>query len=107
MGDVNRCSTTYAGMAQDVRPEDLLLVDDGKILLRVDHVDGNDIVTEVLEGGIVSDNKGINMPGVGVSVPALAEKGHRRSSVGFAGGHGLGRSLVQNEVPRTLPTCMR
>ena len=74
VGDVNRCSTTYAGMAQDVRPEDLLLVDDGKILLRVDHVDGNDIVTEVLEGGIVSDNKGINMPGVGVSVPALAEK---------------------------------
>ena len=106
VGDVNRCSTTYAGMAQDVRPEDLLLVDDGKILLRVDHVDGNDIVTEVLEGGIVSDNKGINMPGVGVSVPRL----RRRTSTIFGGLCGLARtwSLSRSyEVPRTLPTCMR
>ena len=74
VGDVNRCSTTYSGLAADVRPSDLLLVDDGRILLRVEAVAGNDVITEVLEGGPVSDNKGINMPGVAVSVPALAEK---------------------------------
>ncbi len=74
VGDVNRCSTTYSGLAHDVRPDDLLLVDDGRILLRVQHVEGNDVVTEVLEGGPVSDNKGINMPGVAFSVPALADK---------------------------------
>ena len=74
VGDVNRCSTTYAGLPRDVKRNDLLLVDDGRILLRVADVRGSDVVTEVLEGGQVSDNKGINLPGVSVSVPALAEK---------------------------------
>lgn len=74
LGDINRCSTTYGGLPGDVRPNDLLLVDDGRILLRVHSVDGTDIKTEVLEGGPVSDNKGINLPGVAVSVPALTDK---------------------------------
>ncbi len=74
VGDVARCSTTYSGLPADVRAGDLLLVDDGRILLRVESIDGNDVHTEVLEGGLISDNKGINMPGVAVSVPALTEK---------------------------------
>ncbi len=74
VGDVARCSTTYSGLPADVRDGDLLLVDDGRILLRVESIDGNDVHTEVLEGGLVSDNKGINMPGVAVSIPALTEK---------------------------------
>jgi len=73
-GDATRASTTYAGLAGDVVADDLLLIDDGKILLRAVSVSGNDVVTEVLEGGVVSDNKGINLPGVAVSVPALSEK---------------------------------
>ncbi|MFT6563631.1 MAG: pyruvate kinase [Actinomycetes bacterium] len=73
-GDATRASTTYAGLASDVDAGDLLLIDDGKILLRAVAVRGNDVVTEVIEGGIVSDNKGINLPGVAVSVPALSEK---------------------------------
>ncbi|GAA1874476.1 pyruvate kinase [Lapillicoccus jejuensis] len=73
-GDQTRVSTTYKGMPGDVRPGDSLLVDDGKVHLRALEVTATDILTEVVEGGVVSNNKGINLPGVAVSVPALSEK---------------------------------
>ena len=73
-GDVNRCSTTYPGLPGDVNPGDVILVDDGKVGLRVAAVNGNDVVTTVEVGGVVSNNKGLNLPGVAMSVPALSEK---------------------------------
>jgi pyruvate kinase len=73
-GDHDRVSTTYEGLAGDVRPGDRLLVDDGKIDLRVLDVAGADITCEVLDGGPVSDHKGISLPGVAISVPPLSEK---------------------------------
>ncbi len=73
-GDQDRVSTTYQGMPGDVRPGDLLLVDDGKVSLRALEVTDTDIITETVEGGTISNNKGINLPGVAVSVPALSEK---------------------------------
>src|SRR3984893_11851042 len=73
-GDHDRVSTTYKGLARDVGPGDRLLVDDGKVDLRVLDVDGTDIICEVLDGGPVSDHKGISLPGVAVSVPPLSEK---------------------------------
>ncbi len=73
-GDHDRVSTTYRGLAADVRPGDRLLVDDGKITLAVVDVSGTDIGCEVLDGGPVSDHKGISLPGVAVSVPPLSEK---------------------------------
>jgi pyruvate kinase len=73
-GDHDRVSTTYEGLAADVRSGDRLLVDDGKVDLRVLEVDGDDITCEVLQGGPVSDHKGISLPGVAVSVPPLSEK---------------------------------
>jgi pyruvate kinase len=73
-GDHDRVSTTYRGLAGDVRPGDRLLVDDGKITLAVIDVSGTDIGCEVLDGGPVSDHKGISLPGVAVSVPPLSEK---------------------------------
>jgi pyruvate kinase len=73
-GDVNRCSTTYPGLPGDVNPGDVILVDDGKVGLRVTAVNGNDVVTTVEVGGVVSNNKGLNLPGVAMSVPALSEK---------------------------------
>ena len=73
-GDAVSCGTTYKGLPGDVKPGDPLLIDDGKIRLRVETVDETDVVTEVLVGGPVSNNKGINLPGVAVSVPALSEK---------------------------------
>ncbi len=73
-GDVHRASTTYAGLPGDVNAGDSVLIDDGKVALRVVEVNGNDVVTEVVVGGVVSNNKGINLPGVLVSVPALSDK---------------------------------
>jgi len=73
-GDVNRCSTTYPGLPGDVNAGDVILVDDGKVGLRVSAVNGNDVVTTVEVGGVVSNNKGLNLPGVAMSVPALSEK---------------------------------
>ncbi|PUA79115.1 pyruvate kinase [Nocardioides currus] len=74
LGDGEQCGTTYKGLPGDVKPGDPLLIDDGKVRLRVTSVDGTDVVTEVVVPGKVSNNKGINLPGVAVSVPALSEK---------------------------------
>ena len=73
-GTAERCSTTYKGLTGDVRPDDLILIDDGKIQLRAVAVTGSDVITEVEVGGTISNNKGINLPGVAVSVPAMSEK---------------------------------
>ncbi|MBX7548861.1 pyruvate kinase [Streptomyces sp. NPDC004232] len=73
-GDRHRCGTTYAGLAADVTPGERVLVDDGKVCLEVTAVDGACVHTRVVEGGMVSDHKGLNLPGVAVSVPALSAK---------------------------------
>jgi pyruvate kinase len=73
-GTVERCSTTYKGLPGDVRPGDSILIDDGRIALRATEVTDTDVITEVIVGGPVSNNKGINLPGVPVSVPAMSEK---------------------------------
>ncbi|HEY4007994.1 MAG TPA: pyruvate kinase [Pseudonocardia sp.] len=73
-GTHDRVSTTYAGLANDARAGDRLLVDDGKVGLRVSAVEGLDVVCRVTEGGAISDNKGLSLPGMNVSVPAMSEK---------------------------------
>ena len=73
-GDRHMVSTTHAGLPADVSPGDLVLVDDGRVELQVTKVDGPRVHTIVIEGGRVSDNKGFNLPGVPVSVPALSDK---------------------------------
>ncbi len=73
-GTAERVSTTYKGLAADARVGDRLLVDDGKLALSVVEVDGPDVWCLVVEGGPVSNNKGLSLPGVAVSVPALSEK---------------------------------
>lgn len=73
-GTRNRVSTTYKGLAADARPGDRLLIDDGKVGLVVTAVEGNDVKCTVTEGGPVSNNKGISLPGMNVSVPALSGK---------------------------------
>jgi pyruvate kinase len=73
-GDVAMCSTTYTGLPGDVSPGDPILVNDGNVHLEVTAVDGPDVETRVVVGGPVSDNKGLNLPGVAVSVPALSAK---------------------------------
>ena len=73
-GDRDRCSTTYKGLTGDVEAGDEILVDDGRVRLRALEVSSTDVVTRVETAGTVSNNKGINLPGVAVSVPAMSEK---------------------------------
>lgn len=73
-GTHDRVSTTYKQLARDARPGDRLLIDDGKVGLVCKAIDGNDVVCEVVEGGPVSNNKGVSLPGMNISVPALSEK---------------------------------
>ncbi|MHA6805116.1 pyruvate kinase [Salinifilum ghardaiensis] len=73
-GTHDRVSTTYEGLAEDAKPGDRLLVDDGRVGLTCTAVEGNDVVCEVTEGGEVSDHKGLSLPGMDISVPALSAK---------------------------------
>jgi pyruvate kinase len=73
-GDDDICSTTYAGLPGDVAVGDEVLIDDGNVRLRVEKVDDTDVETVVEIPGRVSNHKGINLPGVAVTVPALPEK---------------------------------
>lgn len=73
-GTKDICSTTFKGLPHDVAVGDSLLIDDGKVGLRAIEVDDVKVVTEVTVAGNVSNNKGINLPGVAVNVPALSEK---------------------------------
>ena len=73
-GTKDRVGTTYKGLPGDCKPGDRILIDDGKVTVEVTSVTKTDVVTKVIEPGTVSNNKGINLPGVAVSVPALSEK---------------------------------
>ncbi|MQA05714.1 MAG: pyruvate kinase [Streptosporangiales bacterium] len=74
VGDARRASTTYAGLATDIAVGDPILVDDGRLSLTVTAVEGNDVITEVVIGGRVSDHKGMNLPRTEIAAPALTDK---------------------------------
>jgi pyruvate kinase len=74
IGTKELSGTTFKGLPQDVSPGDFLLIDDGKVKVQVVETDGTVVTTKVVVGGPVSNNKGINLPGVAVNVPALSEK---------------------------------
>ena len=73
-GTKDICGTTFKGLPKDVKPGDFLLIDDGKVRVKVVETDGVTVTTEVVVAGTVSNNKGINLPGVAVNVPALSLK---------------------------------
>ena len=73
-GSSRGASTTYGALAQDLAPGDTILIDDGLIKLTAISSDGNEVACRVIEGGLVSDHKGINLPGARVSAPALTDK---------------------------------
>jgi pyruvate kinase len=74
VGDANRASTTYSDLPRDVRAGDVMLLDDGLLQLEVLDIEGEEVITRVLVGGPLSNNKGINLPGVAVSAPSLSDK---------------------------------
>jgi len=87
LGDEKRVSTTYQGLPRDVKPGDQILLDDGYLALAVTGVADREVRTIVVTGGMLKNNKGINLPGVDVSAPALSEKD--RIDIGFALRHGV------------------
>jgi pyruvate kinase len=87
VGDEKRVSTTYSQLPLDVKPGDQLLLDDGYLSLAVTEVRDREVKTVVVTGGTLKNNKGINLPGVEVSAPALSEKD--RTDIGFALRYGV------------------
>ena len=67
-------STTYQSLAKDVKPGERILLSDGKIELVVRQVRGGDVICEVLNGGVLAENQGINLPGTNVSLPSLTDE---------------------------------
>lgn len=75
LGTASKVSITYKPLPQDVKPGEIILVDDGKIKLEVVSTDGKDeVVTRVIAGGLLSSKKGVNLPNTKVSLPSLTEK---------------------------------
>jgi pyruvate kinase len=74
IGDETRCAVTYDTLYKDVKPGDSILIDDGLVGLLVEKVDGNRIECKVVNSGVVSSKKGVNVPGVKINLPALTEK---------------------------------
>jgi len=96
-GTKERVGTTYKGLPGDCKVGDHILIDDGKVTVQVVEVKGNDVVTKVIEPGAVSNNKGINLPGVAVSVPAMSEKDIEDLRWGLrAGADFIALSFVRN-----------
>jgi pyruvate kinase len=87
IGGPGRVSTTYEGLSGDVRPGADLLLDDGKLRLKVLEVRGRDVTCEIVVGGTLSAHKGINLPGVAVSAPSLTDKDMKDLEFGL--GHGV------------------
>src|SRR4051812_28234432 len=73
-GNGRIASTTYLELPGDVHAGDRILVDDGRVALEVTAVAGTEVITRVVVGGLLSDHKGLNLPGVDVSAPAVTVK---------------------------------
>src|SRR4029453_16259799 len=95
-GTAERISTTFAGLAEGVHPGDRLLLSDGTIELRVESTDGQEIVTTVLEGGLLGGHKGINAPGIPLPTSAITLKDVDDLTFGLSlGVDMIGLSFVQ------------
>jgi len=103
LGTKEICGTTFKGLPSDVRPGDPLLIDDGRVKLRVLETDGTTVTTEVVVAGAVSNNKGINLPGVAVNVPALSDKDEADLRWGLA----LGADLIALSFVRDASDVVR
>jgi len=97
VGDVHRVNTSYTGLPGDVKPGDQILLDDGYLSLVVVEISGNDVITEVETGGVLSNHKGINLPNVAVSAPALTDKDRKDLELGVdMGVEYIALSFVRN-----------
>jgi pyruvate kinase len=96
-GTKERVGTTYKGLPGDCKPGDFIMIDDGKVTVEVVEVNGNDVITKCIFPGMVSNNKGLNLPGVAVSVPAMSDKDEEDLRWGLrAGADFIALSFVRN-----------
>jgi len=84
IGTKDRISTTYENFVSDVKPGQVILLDDGLMKLRVDSVAGTEVSTSVVDGGTLLEHKGINLPATNLSVPSLTEKDIEDLTFGIA-----------------------
>ena len=103
LGTKDICGTTFKGLPGDVAPGDFLLIDDGKVKLQVVSSTETTVSTVVIVAGAVSNNKGINLPGVAVNVPALSEKDEADLRWGLA----LGADLIALSFVRNAEDIVR
>src|SRR5271157_1206159 len=102
-GTTEIISTTYQNLADDVKPGERILLSDGKIELVVQHVRDGEVVCEVLNGGMLGENQGINLPGTNVSSPSLTEKDQLDLEFGLK----QGVDLVAISFVRTVNDVVR
>ena len=103
-GDEHLVSTTYVHLAEDVKVGDRLLIDDGLLELKVLATDGVRVKAEVVEGGVLGENKGINLPGVALRTEAMSEKDKADLSFGLANGVDL-VALSFVRTPEDVKLC--
>lgn len=103
LGDATQVGVSYLGLPQDVAAGDVLLLDDGLMQLQVVQVQGARIVTTVLNDGVLSDRKGLNKQGGGLSLGALTDRD--RELIGIVSR--MGSTLLQFRFVVMLKRCMR
>ncbi len=86
VGNKEMCTVSYKGLVNDVVPGDTILIDDGLVGLKVEEINGDDIVCIVENSGIVKNHKGVNVPGVKINLPALTEKDIKDIEFGISEG---------------------
>ena len=102
-GDPTRFSTNYPLLAREVHRGDRILIDDGQIELQVVQSSAREVIARVIHGGVLSDHKGINLPGVNVSIPSITEKDVADLRFGIE----RGVDLVAQSFVRTADDCRR
>ena len=102
-GDATRFSTNYGLLARDVHPGDRILIDDGQIELQVLQTTPTEVIARVIHGGVLSDHKGINLPGAKLSIPSISEKDVADLQFGIE----RGVDLVAQSFVRSADDCRR
>ena len=74
LGDTTKAAITYDNLCNDVKPGGTILIDDGEVELKIKSVNGHDIKCKVINGGEISNHKGVNVPNVRLSLPYLSDK---------------------------------
>jgi pyruvate kinase len=102
-GDASRFCSNYPLLSHEVHPGDRILIDDGQIELQVAETSSSEVIARVIHGGVLSDHKGINLPGVKLSIPSITEKDVSDLRFGIA--HGV--DLIAQSFVRSADDCRR